>query len=77
MALYVKDNEADRLVSQVAALRGLSKSAAVKRMACEELERLRATVPLAERIAAWRKANPMPPMTGPVADKQFYDWLSE
>jgi antitoxin VapB len=31
---------------------------------------------LVERLQAWRVANPLPPPTGQVADKAFFDWLS-
>lgn len=30
---------------------------------------------LAERLTAWRKANPLPAPTGQVADKAFFDGL--
>lgn len=41
-----------------------------------EPERCAGVVPLRERIAAWRRENPMPAPTGQPADKALFDDLS-
>jgi antitoxin VapB len=76
MALYIKDETTARLVGELARQRGLSKQAAVKLAVEAELQRTAETIPLRERIAAWRKEHPMPPATGDKADKAFFDDLS-
>lgn len=76
MPLYIKDDETARLVGELARLRGLSKQAAVKLAVTAELDRTAEAVPLRERFAALRAANPLPPPTGAVADKAFFDALS-
>jgi antitoxin VapB len=74
-SLYIKDREANDLAAQLAARRGISKTAAVKLALQHELARDGAAVPLRERMAAWRKAHPLGQPTGLVADKAFYDSL--
>jgi antitoxin VapB len=76
MPLYIKDETTARLVGELARRRGLSKQAAVKLAVQAELQRMAETIPLRERIAAWRKEHPMPPATGYKADKAFFDDLS-
>jgi antitoxin VapB len=76
MPLYIKDDETALLVGELAKLRGLSKQAAVKMAVKAELDRAAKAVPLRERFAALRAAHPLPPATGEVADKAFFDDLS-
>ena len=76
MPLYIKDDATAVLVGQLAALRGLTKQAAVKLAVQAELERTLATVPLRDRLAALWQAHPLPPPTGNPADKVFFDELS-
>jgi len=76
MPLYIKDDATAELVAQLAQKRGVSKQEAVRQAVQAELQRMAETIPLRERIAAWRKQHPMPPATGQVADKAFFDGLS-
>lgn len=76
MPLYIKDDETARLVTQLAVLRGLSEQDAVKLAVEAELSRTPASVSLVERVKALYAANPLPPPTGLVADKAFFDELS-
>jgi antitoxin VapB len=81
MAFHIKDRETDRVVRELAALKGLSLTQAVRVAAEEELARARrakadrkvqvqaAIREIQQRVAA-RGA------TGLKADKAFYDWLS-
>jgi hypothetical protein len=41
-----------------------------------ELARTSETPSFAERLAAWHKTHPLPPPTGKLADKAFFDELS-
>lgn len=76
-SLYVKDEETNALAARLAQRRGISKTAAVKLALQHELAREDAPVPLRERMAAWRRANPLGEATGFVADKAFYDSLND
>lgn len=76
-SLYVKDEETSGLAARLAARRGISKTAAVKLALQRELARDEETVPLRERMAEWRKANPLGAPTGLTADKAFYDSLND
>jgi antitoxin VapB len=76
MPLYIKDDETALLVAELAKLHGLSKQAAVKLAVRAELDRAMEAVPLRERFAALRTAHPLPPPTGDIADKAFFDDLS-
>ena len=76
MPLYIKDDATALLVTQLATLRGISKQDAVKLAVQAELDRAERAVPLRERFAALRAAYPLPPSTGELADKAFFDDLS-
>lgn len=76
MPLYIKDDTTAELVAQLAKLRGVSKQDAVKLAVQAELDRAEEAVPLRDRFAALRAAHPLPPSTGEVADKAFFDDLS-
>lgn len=76
MPLYIKDDRTAELVAELARKRGVSKQDAVRLAVQSELQRMAEATPLRERIAAWRKAHPMPPATGRKADKAFFDELS-
>jgi antitoxin VapB len=80
-SLFIKDQEAAALAAEVAALRGVTKTAAVIDALRKERDALRppkteSGEELIARLDAWRKANPLPPPTGLKADKAFFDWLS-
>lgn len=77
MPLHIKDDTTARLVAERAAIRGVSKQDAVKIAVKAELDRVTETSPLRERFAALRKAHPLPPPTGQVADRAFFDDLSD
>jgi antitoxin VapB len=76
MPLYIKDDETAQWVGELARLRGLTKQAAVKLAVRAELERATKAIPLRDRFAALRAAHPLPPPTGEVADKAFFDDMS-
>jgi len=76
MPLYIKDEGTAQLVDQLAKLRGLTKQDAVRLAVKAELKRATEAIPLRDRFAAIRKAHPLPPTTGKVADKAFFDELS-
>ena len=76
MPVYIKDAETTRLVAELAELRRVSKKDAVRMAVSAELARAAETVPLRERFAALRRKYPLPPPTGQVADKAFFDDLS-
>ena len=76
MPLYIKDDTTARLVAQCAKQRGVSKQDAVKIAVQAELDRANEAVPLRVRFAALRRAHTLPPATGNVADKAFFDDLS-
>ncbi len=76
MPLYIKDNVTAALVDQLAKQCGITKQAAVRQAVQAELDRLKEAVPLRVRLEQFWRDNPMPPATGKVADKAFYDDLS-
>ncbi len=76
MPLYIKDDATAELVAQLATRWGVSKQDAVKTAVKGELDRADKTIPLRERFAALRKAHPLPPPTGEVADRAFFGDLS-
>jgi len=75
MPFYIEDATAE-LVAQLARLRGVSEQDAVKIAVKAELERAGAAIPLRERLKKLHEAHPLPPATGNVADKAFFDELS-
>ncbi len=76
MPLYIKDDVTARLVAEFAKLRGVTKQDAVKLAVQDALDRAAEAVPLRDRFAALREAHRLPPLTGEVADKAFFDELS-
>lgn len=76
MPLYIRDDATAELVAKLAKQRGLTKKDAVRLAVTAELERTAQAVPLRERLAALWRENPLPPPTGRVADKAFFDELS-
>jgi antitoxin VapB len=76
MPLYIKDDATANLVAKLAKLRGTTKQAAVHSAVQAELDRAAEAIPLRERFAALRRTHPLPPRTGEVADKAFFDDLS-
>lgn len=76
MPLFIKDDTTADLVAQLAKQRGITKQAAVKEAVQAELSRMARTVPLRDRFTALRASHPLPPATGQVADKAYFDELS-
>ncbi len=76
MPLYIKDDETAELVARLAKLRGTTKQEAVRHAVRADLDRATEGVPLRERFARLRAEHPLPPPTGLVADKAFFDELS-
>jgi hypothetical protein len=76
MALYVKDDRARQLAETLAEKLGKTKSDVVVAALQEKLDRERAPVTLLETVRQFWAENPMPPPTGNVSDKEFFDDLS-
>ena len=76
MPLYIKDDATAALVAELAKAVGTTKSDAVRRAVEAELARLAPKKPLREVFAEIRARRPLPPLTGEVADKAFFDDLS-
>lgn len=76
MPLYIRDDATAELVAQLAKQRGITKQDAVRIAVTAELERTAQAVPLQERLETLWRENPLPPPTGQVADKEFFDELS-
>ena len=77
MPLTIRDDPTAQLVSQLATLRGVSKQEAVRLAVKAELERMEEAFPLREQFTALRAAHPLPPSTGSLADKAFFDELAD
>lgn len=76
MPLYIKDDATAELVARLAKQRGLSKQDAVKLAVTAELQRTNEEIPLRERLRRLWEEHPLPPPTGKIADKAFFDELS-
>jgi antitoxin VapB len=76
MPLYIKDDHTADLVAQLAKQRGVSKQDAVRLAVQAELRRIADAVPLRQRLERLWAEHPLPPATGLVADKAFFDDLS-
>ncbi len=76
LPLSIKDDTTAALVTRLAQERGITKRAAVRLAVEAELDRAARAVPLAERFAALRRQHPLPPATGDLADKAFFDTSS-
>jgi len=74
--LYIKDEATTQLVNELARQEGSSKRDAVKSAVQAALDRRTKDMPLRERLALWRRLHPMPPPTGEIADKAFFDELA-
>jgi antitoxin VapB len=76
MPVYIKDDETTRVVAELARLRGVSKSKAVRDAVKADLQRIAPEPTLAEKLRQFRAEHPLPPRTGQIADKAFFDELS-
>jgi antitoxin VapB len=76
MPLNIRSEEVNRLAGQLADRTRTNKTEAVKRALENELRRLDALLPLAERLRLLQDRVLARPATGVDADKNFYDDLS-
>ncbi len=77
MPLYIKDDATVHLVAQLAKFRGTTKQHAVRLAVQAELDRIEQAIPLRVRFAELRASHPLPPGTDKLADKAFFDELSD
>ncbi len=75
-SLYIKDEQTNALVDQLARLRGTSKTEAVRRAVEAELIRDRRKASPSERLDDFYRRYPAPEPSGLAADKAFFDDLS-
>lgn len=73
MALHIRDDEADRLVRNLAAIRKVSLTDAIKLAVRNEIDR----TPLIERVRDIQERVKAMGSTGLLADKAFYDSLND
>jgi antitoxin VapB len=73
MALHIRDSETDRLVRDLAVIKGVGLTEAVKLAVENELRR----APLYERVRPIQERIKAAGATGLEADKAFYDSLSD
>lgn len=81
-SLYIKDAETNTMAEQLAAERGLTKTAAVKLALRHELDKSPARSAIKRRdsramVAEFKRATGWSDFTGPDADKAFFDSLYE
>jgi len=77
MAFHVRDPETDRIVRQLAELKGKGITETIREAAANEYERARKEIPFEERIKRLQeRVKRMSRGKGLPADKAFYDWLS-
>jgi antitoxin VapB len=76
MALYVKDDRARQLAETLADKLGKTKSDVVLAALQEKLDREAKPVSIFEKLEKLWAEHPVPPPTGEIADKAFFDELS-
>jgi len=76
MPFHVRDEETDAMVRQLARVKGLGLTEAIKRAVRRELSLESDAIPLRQRVAALRAELNAWPKTGLEADKAFFDALS-
>lgn len=79
-SLYIKDRETAELAAEIALHRGRSKTEVVRdALRREKAELIPKLAPenVEQWFADWHRRHPLPPSTGPEADKAFYDSLNE
>jgi antitoxin VapB len=83
MAFHIRDSETDKVVRELAQKTGKTMTDAVREAVAEKLERITAsqdtrdTRPFLERIRDIQERVASYPRTGLIADKAFYDGLSD
>jgi len=79
-SLFIKKPEVADLAEELAKLLGMTKTDAVHDALVHRKRQLTGRTRVDElraNLDAWRAANPLPPPTGKVADKAFFDSLWE
>ena len=78
MTIYIKDSETDKAVRQLAKLRGVSLTDAIRKAVEQALaeERAQQNEDFLAKIHELQKEVASYPPSGLEADKAFYDWLS-
>ena len=74
-ALYVRDDQANRLAKELAEQRGLTKVAAMQLALLHERAPGRVKPSVKEIVAELRRTSTLPQTNGGVADKAFFDGL--
>jgi antitoxin VapB len=83
MAFHVRDPDTDRVVRELASLKGMTLTETIRHAATKELDALAAAEanrdkrPFLEKIRDIQDRLAAYPKTGLLADKEFYDWLSD
>lgn len=76
MPIHVRNAATDRLVRRLAAKSGMGLTEAIRTAVEHELERVEASVPLHERVAAIRRRIAHRLRPAEQKDKEFFDELS-
>jgi antitoxin VapB len=79
-SLFIKDAETAALAAELARRLGKTKTEIVRNALMAEARMLEKDVPTmrwSQKLALWRRDNPLPPHTGFIADKTFYDSLND
>lgn len=76
MAYNIKDPATDRVIRELAEIKGKPILDSIREACLHEIERERAKVPLWERLQPLLDRVAAAPKTGLQADKQFFDDLS-
>ncbi len=76
MPLLIEDDATVGLVEMLAKRLGISQQAAVEQAVRAEFDRLKEAIPVHVWLETFWRDNPLPPPTGKLADKAFFDELS-
>jgi len=76
MPLYIKNETTTAKVNKLAKRRGLSKQEAVEIAVDAELAKDEPKLTIMQKLDKLWAENPLPPPTGKLADKAFFDELS-
>ncbi len=76
MAYSIKDPETDRVIRELARLKGKPIVDSIREACVHEIERENAKVPLWDRLQPLLDRVASAPKTGMTADRQFFDELS-
>lgn len=76
MAYHIKDKATDRLIRELATLKGKPIVDAIREACANEIARQRQTIPLAQRLKPIQQKIAAASRTDSIADKAFFDDLS-